>query len=343
MMIVALLATVAAADERWSVGDPIKGLVAPVFTPFSSEGDGGLDLDKVDAQARWLNASGVKWVFTAGSTGESVDLTVAERKSLAIKWIQTAKLYDQRVIVHVGTDSIVDARDMAAHAEEHGADAIAAMPPTYIRPGSPDALVQTVAAIASAAPNTPFYYYHIPMNTQVDFPVADLVRAADSAIPRFAVSKFTQGPRRLQMAKSHTFTAGAAWRVGKEPDMLYGRDQWLLGATAYGVEGAVGTTYNFNAEVQQKVLGSDAATARRAQLATSTFIKMLSGFEAAYPGVYSWKVAMDLMGMGVGPARLPYVEPTPAARTALHDALAGWCRGTDTELRPSWCGALHAA
>jgi N-acetylneuraminate lyase len=72
----------------------------------------------------------VHWVFSAGSTGESVDLTVAERKAMAAAWVQAAKQYGQRVIVHVGADSVVDARDMAAHAQSVGADAVAAMPPT---------------------------------------------------------------------------------------------------------------------------------------------------------------------------------------------------------------------
>ena len=331
-----------ALTTAWAPGDPIRGLVAPVFTPINR--DGGLDLDKVDSQARWLNASGVEWVFTSGSTGESVDLTVAERKSLAVKWIQVSKLYGQHVIVHVGSDSVNDAQDMAAHAQQHSADAIAAMPPTYIRPGSPEALVQTVAAIASAAPSTPFYYYHIPMKTGVAFPMADLVLAADSRIPTFRGVKFTdEHLDDMQIAMSRNFTAGAAWRRGRAPDVLYGRDQWLLGATAFGIHGAVGTTYNFNAELQRKVLGGDGATARRAQLGTSTFIRAISDFEAAFPGVYSWKLAMELMGMDVGPARLPFVQPTQAARDALRSALARWCKATDTDIQPGWCGVLRFA
>jgi|EP00966_Prymnesium_polylepis_P195256 dihydrodipicolinate synthase/N-acetylneuraminate lyase len=73
--------------------------------------------------------------------GSGVDLTVAERKSLAEAWITLATSFNMHVIVHCGTDSVPDAMDMAAHAEAHGADAIAAMPPTYIRPGTLEALV----------------------------------------------------------------------------------------------------------------------------------------------------------------------------------------------------------
>ena len=344
-MIFIIAALAAAPTGRHSVGKPIRGLVAPVFTPFKKDGDGAvvLDLDKVESQAHWLNQSGVHWVFTGGSTGESVDLSVAERKALAERWIQVAPTFGQQVIVHVGTDSVVDARDMAAHAEQHGADAIAAMPPTYIRPGSPEALVQTVASVAAAAPLTPFYYYHIPMKTGVDFSVADLVASADSRIPTFRGVKFTcKNLDDMQIALSHKFTQGESWRIGQPPDILYGRDQWLLAATAYGVEGAVGTSYNFNAELQAKVLNApkDIATAQRAQLATSTFIKVIVDFDAAHSGFYSWKMAMEMMGYPVGPPRLPYLEPSQEATTALRSMVHGWCKATDEDLRPTWCNVL---
>ena len=94
----------------------ITGLVAPVFTPLAS--DGTLDLSIIPSQAAYLNSTGVKWVFTAGSTGESVDLTTLERMALAEEWIKVAKTFDMRVIVHVGTDSVVDAKTMAGRVRE---------------------------------------------------------------------------------------------------------------------------------------------------------------------------------------------------------------------------------
>ena len=104
---------------------------------MKANGDGttSLDLTRIPVLAQYLNNTGVHWIFSAGSTGESVDLTVAERKAMAEAWVNVAKGYPKmRVIVHVGADSVVDARDMAAHAQSIGADCIAAMPPTYLKP-----------------------------------------------------------------------------------------------------------------------------------------------------------------------------------------------------------------
>ena len=51
---------------------------------------------------------------------------------------------------------------------------------------------------------------------------------------------------------TYTFTSAASlpWRKNVSPNMMFGRDQFLLGALVYGCQAAVGTTYNFNAEVR---------------------------------------------------------------------------------------------
>ena len=63
----------------------VTGLVAPTLTPFHANGT--VDLAGVDRQAKFLQATNVSWVFCSGTTGESVDLTVAERKLVAERWI----------------------------------------------------------------------------------------------------------------------------------------------------------------------------------------------------------------------------------------------------------------
>ena len=62
----------------------VTGLVAPVLTAFYPNGT--LNVATVPAQAAALAAQGVKWAFVCGSTGQSVDLDVQERKSLAQAW-----------------------------------------------------------------------------------------------------------------------------------------------------------------------------------------------------------------------------------------------------------------
>ena len=66
--------------------DPLRldGLVTAVFSPFDA--DGALNVSVVPAQREYLRATGVDWVFVGGTTGESLSLTLAERKALTETW-----------------------------------------------------------------------------------------------------------------------------------------------------------------------------------------------------------------------------------------------------------------
>ena len=200
---------------------------------------------------------------------------------------------------------------------------------------------RTATRSAQAAPQTPFYYYHIPSKTGVSFPytVSDLVGAADANIPTFRGVKFTDYQLDdFQIALQHEFTQGASWRVGQKVDMLFGRDEYLLAAVTYGCAGAVGSTYNFNGEMQQKVFSADKNTAARAQLATARFIQAVSSVDVG--GAYVWKMVADAIGISMGPARLPYLPPDAKAIETLAKSLTVWCQTTDKDLRPSWCRAM---
>lgn len=301
----------------------------------------------IPAHAAFLNQSSVKWIFSAGSTGESVDLTVEERKSLAEAWMNIAPTYNMSVIVHVGADSVINAAEMAAHAESIGAQAIAAMPPTYIRPATLGALVATVKKIADAAPNTPYYYYHIPSKTGVNFLMSNFVQLADTKIPNFRGIKFTHyALDDYQLSFDYVFKTGPAWRIGQNVNMLFGRDQFLLAAVAYGCHGAVGTTYNFNAHLQRFVLDAsttgDYITGRTAMKATANLVKQITVLEeTVINGAYVWKMIAKAVGLNVGPARLPYIEPTQEGVDAVEKMLKSWCTTLDEKMSPPWCSTMH--
>ena len=156
----------------------IDGLVAATFAAFDE--NGSLNNSAVPLQAEYLNRTGVHAVFVDGTTGESLKLSLEERKAHMEAWITAAQPFGMTVIVHVGAESLVDAKFLATHAAEKGADAIGAMPPTFFRPATVSSLARWVSAIAEAAPSLPTYYYHIPSMTNVVFPMFDLVREMEA-------------------------------------------------------------------------------------------------------------------------------------------------------------------
>src|SRR5687767_10773418 len=109
------------------------GLIPAAYTPFAP--DGALDLGPVADLAALFAGQRLPAAFVCGTTGESHSLTVAERKAVAERWRAVAPA-GLDVIVHVGHNCQRDAADLAAHARDIGAAAVAALAPSYFRPAS---------------------------------------------------------------------------------------------------------------------------------------------------------------------------------------------------------------
>jgi N-acetylneuraminate lyase len=286
---------------------PLRGLVAATHTPFNP--DGALNLAVVEKQAAHLLANGVTLAFIGGSTGESHSLTLDERRALAQRWTDVARGTPLKVVVHVGSNCLGDARMLAAQAQQLGALAIAAFAPSYFKPKTLAALIEWCAAIAAAAPQTPFYFYDIPSLTGVNFPMPDLLAQAGDRIPTLAGIKFTNSD-----LMSYQLCLRAA---GGSFDVPYGTDEWMLAALALGARGAVGSTYNFAAPVYQRLMAAfergDLAAARAEQFRSVQLVGLLAGL--GYMGAA--KAVMKLLGVDVGPARPPHANPSPEQVTQL--------------------------
>jgi len=273
----------------------LHGLVAATHTPFHA--DGSLNLAVVESQAAHMLENEVGTVFIGGSTGESHSLTLDERRALAQRWSEVVRGMKLRMVVHVGTNCIEDACTLAAQAESLGASAIAALAPNYFKPRDLDTLIATVAHIASAAPGTPFYYYDIPVLTGLNHSMPDFLAQAGERIPTLAGLKFTN-PNLMD----YQFVLRAG---NGEWDVPYGLDEYMLGALAMGAQGAVGSGFNFAAPVYNRLLrafaSGDLATAREEQFRGVLLIKLLASH--GYMGAA--KVTMKMLGVDVGPARLP--------------------------------------
>lgn len=273
----------------------LRGLVAAAHTPFDE--DGQLNLALVEKQAEYLQHGGVGGVFVGGSTGECHSLTRDERLALARRWSDVVGGSGMRLIVHVGSNCLADARALAAHAETLRVGGIAALSPSYFKPKSIDALVACCADIAAAAPGTPFYFYDIPSLTGVQFPMPEFLAIAAGRIPTMAGIKFTNPDL---MAFQNCIQA-----QGGRFDIPWGVDEYLLAALALGAVGGVGSSFNFAAPIHHRLMTAfsqgDLATARAEQYRAVRLIELLGSF--GY--LAASKAVMGFLGIDVGPARLP--------------------------------------
>ncbi len=274
---------------------PLTGLVAATHSPFHA--DGSLNLSVVERQAAHLAATGVNFAFICGSTGESHSLTLEERRALAVRWMEVTRGSKLKVVVHVGTNCLADARTLAAQAQELGAAAVAALAPSYFKPRSVASLVDCCAEIAGGCPELPFFYYDIPVLTGFTLPMPEFLTQARERIPNLAGIKFTNSD--LMMFQQCLRFDGGAFSVP------WGCDEYLLAALALGATGAVGSSYNFAAPVYNRVIAAfergDLQAARDEQFRSVQLIALLAS--RGYMGAA--KATMKMLGVDVGPARLP--------------------------------------
>jgi N-acetylneuraminate lyase len=289
---------------------PLTGLIAAPHTPFHS--DGRLNLGAVSRQAALLDRNGVTGAFICGTTGEGSSLTSAERRRVAERW-RTVKPRRLALIVHVGHSSLGESTGFARHAAGIGADAIAAIAPGSFRPSRLEELVEYCAVIAAAAPQTPFYYYHMPAMSGVDFPAGEFLGLAAGRIPSLAGIKFTHEDL-MDFANALNFG-------NRRYNLLFGRDEILLAGLALGAEGAVGSTYNFAAPLYRRVLrafrAGDLAAAREAQRRAIAMIEQLN----RYGGLAAGKTVMKFLGADCGPVRLPLRALAPEDEASLRAGL----------------------
>lgn len=279
----------------------VPRLIAAVLTPMDAAGE--LALGRVEAQAERVAADGVGGVFVGGTTGEGPSLSTSERMRLAERWTQAAggKLL---VVVHVGHSSVADAKALAAHAQSIGASAVAALPPFFFKSIAADALVDWCAAVAGAAPALPFFYYHFPTLTGINTPIVPFMEAAKRRIPTLAGFKFTD---------ADLFDFSRLVQLG-DLTALFGRDEMLLAAMACGATAALGGTYNFTGPTFHKLWlaheRGDHAEARRQQEIAQKIIAVVQPY-----GIAGIKAVMPLIGLDLGPPRLP-LSPFKASELA---------------------------
>lgn len=285
----------------------IDGLVAATHTPFHA--DGSLNLSVVEAQAEHLAAAGVRRVFIGGTTGESHSLSLDERRALTGRWMEVAAGSGLGVVVHVGANCLGDSRDLAVQAQSLGAEAVSALAPSYFKPRDAASLVACCAEIASAAPDLPFFYYDIPSFTGVSLSVSEFLDRAHDRIPNLAGVKFTNPDGMMFQQCLHRHDG--AWSI------LWGTDECLLAGLALGAVGAVGSTYNFAAPVYLRLIeafaAGDLGAARTEQRRSVDLVACLAPL--GYMGAA--KAVMEMLGVSVGPARLPHGNPDAAQRSAL--------------------------
>ena len=270
----------------------IEGLITAPFTPFDASGE--VNIAMIGQLQKFYKDNGIAGVFICGTTGESSALTFDEKKMLFEEWSKY-KTNDFKVIGFLGGTSVKDCQQLARVAKNCGLDAVSVTAPYYFKPTGVAELAAFCGEVASAS-DLPFYYYHIPIFTDVYYNMYDLLQQVDGKIPNFAGIKFTY-ENVMDFQRCLEFK-------NRKYNILWGRDEMLLSALVIGATGAVGSTFGYTAPLYRQIIEafnhSNIEKARHLQLKATEYITFLHRY-----GGSTGKAFMKAVGMDCGDYRLP--------------------------------------
>lgn len=277
------------------------GVMPALITPLTAEGK--LNRPVLERLIEDLLAQGADGFYLGGATGEGLILDKDVHKDMTAEAI---KIVSGRVpcIVHVARMNYNEMLELAKFAEAAGAAAISAMPPLFYDYTHAD-IYRYYEGLSNVV-NIPIMIYNNP-DTGVRFTaeqVAELYKIKNVTAIKWTNYEFHQ------VMKISALTNG-------EFNIISGPDDMLLCGLAAGVDGGIGTTYNFlMPEVRtlyDAYRAGDMKTAREMEVTICNIIDVL----ARYNCILATKVILEAKGYDVCHPLYPVADYTAEEKAAM--------------------------
>lgn len=266
------------------------GAATALITPMYE--DGSVNFDRLSSLVDEQIKGGIDALVICGTTGEKSTLNYDEH----VKVIETAaKAINGRVplIAGTGSNDTVYSVGLCADAEKAGADAFLMVSPYYNKT-SQHGLVAHYNYIADRV-NKPIILYNVPSRTGV-------------AIKPETYKELSKHPNIVAVKEANGDIASVAktrYLCGDELDIYSGNDDQTVPIMSLGGIGVISVMSNFLPEVMHRMcteyLNGNTDEAMRLQIKYTGLMNAL--FSDVNPTPV--KAAMNILGMGAGPCRLP--------------------------------------
>ena len=286
------------------------GSSVAIVTPMHA--DGSVNYDKLSQLIEFQIEGGTSAITICGTTGESATLKDPEHiEAIA----HTVRVVNGRVPVIAGTGSneTVHAVYLSKEAERVGADALLQVTPYYNK-CSNKGLVRHFLEVADAV-SIPSIVYNVPSRTGVSMSVP--VYKELSKHPNINGVKEASGSTDIVL---RTLDA-----CGDDFNIWSGNDNQIVPYMAMGCKGVISVLANIcpkeTAEMAKACLDGDYVKAAKMQVEYMELIDSLFCEVNPIPV----KTALNLMGLEVGPLRMPLCEMEEHTKARLAAAMKAKC------------------
>ena len=285
-----------------------KGAGVAIVTAMHE--DGSVNYEKLEEILEFQIANSTDAVIICGTTGESSTMTHGEHlKTIKFAVDKVAKRVP--VIAGTGSNCTETAIMMSKEAASYGVDALLVVTPYYNK-ATQKGLIAHYTAIANAVPETPIIMYNVPSRTGCNLQpatVAALVKNVKNIVGIKAASgDLSQIAKMMSMA-------------GEDLELYSGNDDQILPIMSLGGLGVISVLSNVapkqTHDIVMKFMEGDTREAARLQLEAIPLINALFCEVNPIPV----KTAMNMMGMEVGPLRMPLCEMEESNKETLAKAM----------------------
>jgi 4-hydroxy-tetrahydrodipicolinate synthase len=266
-----------------------KGSGVAIITPFNER---GVDLKKLEELIEWHINSKTDAIVVCGTTGEASTMTEQERKE-TIKFVVDVVNKRIPVIAGTGSNNTAASISMSQWAEKIGVDGLLVITPYYNKT-TQKGLVEHFKAIASSV-TAPIIIYNVPSRTGLNINPHTLLKLCE--VENIVAVKEASGDiSQIALIKA---------LCGDRLDIYSGNDDQVIPILSLGAIGVISVIANIiPTEVHnmcELYLKGQHAEALKIQLEFLALNNAL--FIETNP--IPVKTAMNLMGLEVGPLRLP--------------------------------------
>lgn len=282
-----------------------EGSGVALVTPFTED---GVNFEKLKELLEWHIKEGTDSIIICGTTGEATTMTLDEKKEV-IKF--TVDIVNKRIPVIAGTGSNCTASSIAMSkwAESIGVDGLLVITPYYNKTNKAG-LIKHFEAI-NASVNTPIILYNVPGRTSMN--MSPEVLKELSKLKNIVAVKEASGDI-SQVARIKALCGDAL-------DIYSGNDDQIVPIMSLGGKGVISVLANVMPkkvhEMTKAYLDGNCKKSTEIQIETLELANSL--FLETNP--IPVKTALNLMGLEVGPLRLPLYEMDKALEDVMKKEL----------------------